>query len=29
MGLIYALLGFALFSWFESQARRRGTLEAF
>lgn len=29
VGLAYALAGFALFSWFESQARRRGTLEAF
>jgi ABC-2 type transport system permease protein len=29
VGLVYALVGFALFSWFESQARRRGTLEAF
>jgi ABC-2 type transport system permease protein len=29
VGLIYALVGFLLFSWFESQARRRGTLEAF
>jgi ABC-2 type transport system permease protein len=29
VGLAYALTGFALFSWFEAQARRRGTLEAF
>lgn len=29
VGMIYALLGFALFSWFEAQAKRRGTLEAF
>jgi ABC-2 type transport system permease protein len=29
VGLAYALAGFALFSWFEAQARRRGTLEAF
>ncbi len=29
IGLIYALAGFALFSRFEAQARRRGTLEAF
>lgn len=29
VGLIYALVGFVLFSWFESQARHRGTLEAF
>lgn len=29
VGLVYALAGFALFSWFEAQARRRGTLEAF
>lgn len=29
VGLIYALVGFALFRWFEVQARRRGTLEAF
>jgi ABC-2 type transport system permease protein len=29
VGLVYALVGFALFSWFEAQARRRGTLEAF
>jgi ABC-2 type transport system permease protein len=29
VGLAYALVGFALFSWFEAQARRRGTLEAF
>jgi ABC-2 type transport system permease protein len=29
VGLAYALVGFALFSWFESQARQRGTLEAF
>jgi len=29
VGLAYALGGFALFSWFESQARQRGTLEAF
>lgn len=29
VGLVYALTGFALFSWFEAQARKRGTLEAF
>jgi ABC-2 type transport system permease protein len=29
VGLIYALIGFAFFRWFEFQARRRGTLEAF
>jgi hypothetical protein len=29
VGLVYALIGFALFSWFENQARRRGSLEAF
>jgi len=29
VGLAYALLGFSLFSWFEFQAKRRGTLEAF
>jgi len=27
IGTIYALLGYALFRWFEFQARRRGTLE--
>ena len=29
VGLGYALVGFVLFSWFEAQAKRRGTLEAF
>jgi hypothetical protein len=29
IGLIYALAGFVLFSRFEAQARRRGTLETF
>lgn len=29
VGLAYALVGFALFRWFELQAKRRGTLEAF
>jgi len=29
VGLACALAGFAVFSWFEFQARRRGTLEAF
>ncbi|MCL4394019.1 MAG: ABC transporter permease, partial [Chloroflexi bacterium] len=29
VGAIYALAGFSIFQWFESQARRRGTLEAF
>ena len=29
VGLAYALVGFVLFSWFETQARRRGPLEAF
>ncbi|MFQ5575490.1 MAG: ABC transporter permease [Anaerolineae bacterium] len=29
VGLAYALFGFGFFSWFEAQARRRGTLEAF
>jgi len=29
VGLAYALVGFAFFRWFEFQARRRGTLEAF
>lgn len=28
IGLIYALAGFAMFRWFETRARRRGTLEA-
>jgi ABC-2 type transport system permease protein len=27
IGLIYALLGFGMFQWFEIQAKRRGTLE--
>lgn len=29
IGLVYALAGFVFFRWFEFQARRRGTLEAF
>jgi len=29
IGLVYILLGYVLFRWFEFQARRRGTLEAF
>lgn len=29
LGLIYLLLGYALFRWFEFQAKRRGTLERF
>ncbi len=29
IGLTYALAGFIFFSWFEFQARKRGTLEAF
>jgi ABC-2 type transport system permease protein len=29
VGVIYALLGYTLFRWFELQAKRRGTLEAF
>jgi ABC-2 type transport system permease protein len=29
VGLVYALVGFVLFSWFEAQARQRGTLESF
>lgn len=29
IGLFYALLGFAFFSWFESQAKKRGSLEGF
>jgi len=29
VGLAYGLAGFAMFRWFEIQARRRGTLEAF
>jgi len=29
VGAIYALLGYSLFRWFELQAKRRGTLEAF
>ena len=29
VGLVYAMLGFSFFSWFEFQAKRRGTLEAF
>ena len=29
IGLAYALAGFVLFRWFEAQAKRRGTLEAF
>lgn len=29
VGVTYALAGFAVFRWFETQARRRGTLEAF
>lgn len=28
IGLAYALVGFAMFRWFETQARQRGTLEA-
>jgi ABC-2 type transport system permease protein len=29
IGLIYGLLGYFLFAWFEVQAKRRGTLEVF
>jgi ABC-2 type transport system permease protein len=29
IGLAYIVLGFSLFQWFEQQAKRRGTLEAF
>ncbi len=29
VGVVYALLGYTLFRWFELQAKRRGTLEAF
>ncbi|GAH56432.1 unnamed protein product, partial [marine sediment metagenome] len=29
IGLAYALVGFIFFRWFEFQARKRGTLEAF
>jgi len=29
LGVIYILVGFTLFRWFEFQAKRRGTLEAF
>ncbi len=29
VGMICGLAGFAVFTWFEAQARRRGTLEAF
>jgi ABC-2 type transport system permease protein len=29
VGAVYALLGYSLFRWFEFQAKRRGTLEAF
>jgi ABC-2 type transport system permease protein len=29
VGVVYALLGYSLFRWFEYQAKRRGTLEAF
>jgi ABC-2 type transport system permease protein len=29
VGLIYILIGYSLFRWFEYQAKRRGTLEAF
>jgi hypothetical protein len=27
IGLIYGVLGYFLFAWFETQAKRRGTLE--
>jgi hypothetical protein len=29
VGAAYAFLGYSLFRWFERQAKRRGTLEAF
>ena len=29
LGVVYILLGYSLFRWFEFQAKRRGTLEAF
>ena len=29
IGLLYGLLGYFLFAWFEVQAKRRGTLEVF
>jgi hypothetical protein len=27
-GLIYIVLGYSLFTWFEKQAKQRGTLDA-
>jgi ABC-2 type transport system permease protein len=29
IGLMYGVLGYILFSWFEVEAKRRGTLEVF
>ncbi len=29
IGVVYVLLGYSLFRWFEFQAKRRGTLESF
>jgi len=29
VGLVYGLIGYVLFSWFEFVAKRRGTLEVF
>jgi ABC-2 type transport system permease protein len=29
VGLAYGLIGYLLFSWFEYEAKRRGTLEVF
>jgi hypothetical protein len=29
IGGFYALVGFSMFAWFEVQAKKRGTLEAF
>jgi hypothetical protein len=29
LGVIYITIGYLMFRWFELQAKRRGTLEAF
>jgi len=29
IGVVYVLVGYVLFSWFEMTAKRRGTLEAY
>jgi hypothetical protein len=29
IGMLYVAIGYLLFSWFEIQAKRRGTLEAY